>query len=206
LKEPWKGSSFAKAPQAILVLESNRGGFSNRRQREAAGQITRLHEAIAIGRPFLPSLSSDTQTAVIELAKLTQVQAQPPEVDWLEWFNQLSNDEADKLAAQAFACLDVGEKSVYEVGIGVLQHLACFGKSPLTEVCCLGLIERAVFWPSSLYRECSERIAERLVKSIEHAGDPLTLSHRLLALAWTRSAAAERSIRKWTRHLPEWAG
>ncbi|HEV3340095.1 MAG TPA: hypothetical protein VG125_07050 [Pirellulales bacterium] len=189
----------------MLVLESNRGGFSNRRQREAAGQITRLQEALAIGRRFLPNLSSDTQMAAVELAKLAQIQSQPDDTDWLEWFSRLSNDEADKLAARALECLDSDEKSVYEVGIRTLQHLACIRQSPLTEACCLALLERAVFWPSSLYRESGERIAEQLANLIEHAGDPLTLNHRLLALAWTRSTTAEQSFGRWTRHLPEWA-
>ena len=188
-----------------LVLESNRGGFSNRRQREAAGQITRLQEAMAIGRRFVPNLSSDTQTALIELAKLSQVQSQPDDADWLEWFMQLSNDEADKLAVRALAWLAGSEKSIYEVGIQVLQHLACFRSSPLTEACCMALIERAVFWPPSLYRESGERIAERLVDLMEHAGDLVNLHHRLRALAWTRSTVAARSFGTWTRQLPGWA-
>ena len=188
-----------------LVLESNRGGFSKRRQGEAAGQITRLQEAIAIGRRFLPELSTDTQTAVAQLAEVCQAQPGPSEADWLEWFERLSSDKADELAARALACLD-GENAVSEIGIEVLQHLACFRTPPLTEACCLALLDRAVFWPASLYRESGERIAERLADLIEQDSDPLKLTHQLFALAWTRSAAAARSFRTWTIQLPEWAG
>lgn len=188
----------------ILVLQSDRGGFSTRRQREAAGQIARLREALAIGRYFLPGVSSDTQTATIELAKCAQDQSRPDDADLLESFNQLSHDEVDRLTARALACLR-GEKPVCEVGVRLLQHLTGFRDSPLTETCCLALMEHGVFWPSSLYRDSGERVGRELINSIERAGDLLTLSHRLLALAWTRSIAAQRAFHAWTRHVPDWA-
>ena len=62
-----------------------------------------------------------------------------------------------------------------------------------------------MFWPSSLYRETGERTAEQLVKSIEDGDDRVSLNHRLLALAWTRSGIAEQSFRDWTSQPPRWA-
>jgi hypothetical protein len=50
----------------LMVLETNRGGFSTRRMREAEGQIRRMREVLAIGRRFIKSLSPDTQQAIAE--------------------------------------------------------------------------------------------------------------------------------------------
>ena len=123
----------------LMVLEPNRGGFSSRRQREAAGQIRRLREALAIGRQFLPSLNPDTETAIVELADLPQLQSRSDDGEWLECYGQLSDDETEKLVARAMECLESDEKSVYEVGERVLQHLACFRQSPLDEAIGLAL-------------------------------------------------------------------
>src|SRR5438445_7510873 len=52
----------------LLVLEPNRGGFSERRKREAAGQVTRLREVLALGRAFLTELNRETSQALRQLA------------------------------------------------------------------------------------------------------------------------------------------
>jgi hypothetical protein len=48
----------------VMVLEPSRSGFSERRKREAAGQVTRLREAIDLGRAFLPGLSREPLLAL----------------------------------------------------------------------------------------------------------------------------------------------
>ncbi len=80
----------------LMVLDANRGGFSVRRQREAEGIITRLREALAIGRRFVPDLSPDTQQAVAELADLAQRRSSPSDSDWLGWFEALTSDQAEQ--------------------------------------------------------------------------------------------------------------
>lgn len=189
----------------LLVLEPNRGGFSERRQREAARQISCLREALALGRQFLPNLNPDTESAIAELAELPQLQSRPDDEEWLKWFNELSDAETRRLTAQAIQCFESGEKSVRRVGERVLQHITCYRQPPLPDETCLELVNREVFSPSSLYRESGERTAEQLVKSIERADDRDSLNLRLLALAWTRSDVAERSFRAWEKQPPMWA-
>src|SRR6266516_5246627 len=53
----------------VAVFSPDRGGFSPRRLQEAAGQITRLREALHLGRRFLGNLSSDTLTAFRKLTE-----------------------------------------------------------------------------------------------------------------------------------------
>lgn len=189
----------------LMVLGANRGGFSARRQREVEGQILRLREALAIGRRFVPDLSSDTQQALAELLDLSQVRQRPDDVDWLRWFGKLSSDEAGELAVRAIGYVDSGEKTVHEIGTQILQNLACFRDSPLDEASCLALIERDVFWPSSLYRDSGEAVAAELISRIYEAAELLALNHLLLALAWTRSAAAQQAFRRWSTQPPAWA-
>ncbi len=51
----------------LLVLEPNRSGFSERRKREAAGQVNRLGEALSLARAFLTGLSRETSQALENL-------------------------------------------------------------------------------------------------------------------------------------------
>jgi hypothetical protein len=189
----------------LMVLDANRGGFSARRQGEAAGQILRLREALAIGRRFVLNLSPNTQHAVAELAELS---GRPPahnEVVCLNWFNEVSSAGAEQLAEQAIQCLDSAEKSVNDIGTQILQHLACFRQSALSEACCHALLERGTYWPSSMYRDSGDAVARRLISRMGDTSGQLALNHLLLALAWTRSAAAYQAFRQWSNHPPAWA-
>jgi hypothetical protein len=122
----------------------------------------------------------------------------------LGWFTQLSPDEADQLAKQAVEFLDSDDSPVHKIGIELLQRLACFRTAPLPVAYCQSLIEREVFWPSSLYRDSGDAVAEQLVLRVETSLERLSLNHLLLALAWTRSAAAKRAFLKWSTQPPEW--
>ncbi len=186
----------------LTVLDKNRGGFSARRQREAEGQIRRLSEGLAIGRRFMPSLSPNTQQAVAELASWLERQSLPDDQDWLNWFNSLSSNQAEQVGNRAMECLDSDKEPVREIGIAILQDLACFRYSPLSEACCRALIERAVVWPASLYRDSGDGVAAQLIARIEVATER---NHLLLALAWTHSDAAFQAFRQWTNEPPPWA-
>jgi hypothetical protein len=190
----------------VMVLDANRGGFSARRQREAEGQVRRLREALAIGRRFIPNLSRNTQEAIFELSEFCQNHRAPDEEVWLDWFNELTRDKVSQLAERAIDCLDGNEKSVQEIGSEILQHLACFCVSPLNEVYAQELIERETFWPSSMYRDSSDAVARQLISRIEETFEQLPLNHLLLALAWTRSAAAHEAFSEWRHRRPAWAG
>src|SRR5688572_16125443 len=54
----------------LLVLNESRGGLSKPRLEEAASQVARLTEALAIGRIFRPGLSSSNEQAARELLAL----------------------------------------------------------------------------------------------------------------------------------------
>lgn len=189
----------------LMVLEANRGGFSAKRQRGAAGHILRWREALAIGRHFIANLSSDTQQALAELADLSQGRATPGDLDQLRWFDALTSDQAAELAQRAVGYLDSHDDCVKESGTQVLQNLACFRGPPLSKACLGELVERRVFWPASIYRDGGDEVACQLLSVIEETADLLSLNHILLALAWTRSSAANQAFHHWTSQPPGWA-
>jgi len=188
----------------VMVLDADRGGFSTPRQREAEGQILQLREALAIGRRFLSTLNPNTQQAIAELAEYSQ-RSKPDYVVWLSSFNEVSSEGAEQLAERAIECLDSDERPVNEIGTEILQRLACFRHSTLGEGSCRALVERGVFWPSSMYRDSGDAVALQLISRIEGTSEPLRVDHVLLALAWTRSAAAHQAFRRWSEQPPAWA-
>jgi ribosomal protein S27AE len=190
----------------LMALDENRGGFSARRQREAERQILRLREAIAIGRRFISSLSRNSQQAITELTDFVQRRVAPSDTVWLRWFNEISPEGADQLAAQAIDCLDRRETVVNEIGFKILKNLACFRQPPLSEETCKELIEKETFWPASMYRDSGDSVAIELISRIEDSSEELlALNRLLLALAWTRSAAAHQAFRRWSENSPAWA-
>jgi hypothetical protein len=140
-----------------------------------------------------------------ELANFCQITPMPNEAVWLRSFMELSADQAELLGEQAVECLSSGECSVTEIGAKILQRLACFRQQPLSEACCLALIERRVFRPVSSYHDSGDAVARRLISLIERAPDLHALNHLLLALAWTRSNEARRAFHRWTNQVPDWA-
>ncbi|MGI8979450.1 MAG: hypothetical protein ACR2FY_09505 [Pirellulaceae bacterium] len=187
------------------VLEANRGGFSARRLREAERYIIDMREALAIARRFFPSLSTGTQQAVAELADLSQRQLAPKDMDWLKVFGELKPDEAEQLAKRAVDCLSSHGDSVKEIGTNILQRLASFRFPPLSEACCHATVEWRVFSPPSLYRESGDDVAVRIISLINETPVSASLNQLLLALAWTRSAAALHTFQQWSKKSPIWA-
>ncbi len=189
----------------MMVLEENRGGFSARRMREAEGQISRLREALAVGRFFFSGLDGDTQDAILSLADLCNRLPRASDEELLLQFRQLGEVQAERLGTEAMRCVDSEDKSLGEVGTRILQRLSCYREDGLSGAICNSLIVRNVFWPSSLYRDASESVASRLVDLIEQGPDQLALNHLLLALAWTRSETATEAFRTWSHDPPRWA-
>jgi len=176
-----------------------------RRQREAEGQIRRLAESLATGRFFFAKLSADSEQAVVELADMCERLPTAGDVEMMSLFRELSPIQTEQLAAEAMRCVDAAKKPLVDVGTRILQRLACFRDSGLSDATCDALITRCIFWPSTLYRDASEVIAGRLVELIEGEPDQLTLNHLVLALAWTRSEAALQAFRRWSQQTPRWA-
>jgi hypothetical protein len=185
----------------LVVLTPERGGFSHQRLEQAATQFTRLRMALHLGRRFDGNLSSDTYTALRELADRIEGLA---EIDggWVEIHENLSSIEADRLAQHAIACLDAPLKDEQELGIEVLNCLANFRHDGLKGRTA-DLLRRGIFWPASLYRDAPDNIAAALVQQIAKA-DGMKLNHLLLALAWTRGEPARRMFLEWRIQPPAW--
>lgn len=189
----------------LMVLEEKRGGFSARRQREAEGLIRRLREVLSIGRFFFLHLDGDSQQAILELTALCNLLPRARDAELLLEFRQLTEVQAEQLAAEAMRCVDAEDKRLADVGTQILQRLACSRDAGLTEDTCVALIARGIFWPSSLYRDASESVASRLQDLIDRGPDELALNHLLLSLVWTRSDAAHQTFRSWSQNVPQWA-
>jgi hypothetical protein len=185
----------------VLVLNENRGGFDERRQQAAHGQVERLSEAINLGRMLIPDLPAGTQQALTLLANVPLPPA-PSDREWLDQFEELSDEQADQLAGRAIRLL--GQTGTDSVATDILQKLACCRKSPLPSARCLELIERNVFWPACIFRDSGDTVAAQIVARIE-ASEELALNHQLLALAWNRSEVAVEAFRRWAATPPSWA-
>jgi hypothetical protein len=189
----------------LLVLEPNRMGFSVKRQRESAGQVQRLREALQIGRQLDPDLSSDTEQAMKRLADLSSKTDFPKDFELLDCFQRLSRQDSGQLAERALTFLRGSRDTLEEIGSQLLQQLACFRDSPLDEPTCLELIDLRIFWPASMYRDSGDAVATKLLGLIEQANQISSLNPLLLCLAWTRSLIAKRAFQEWLSSPPTWS-
>ena len=185
----------------ISVLSPERGGFSQPRLQEAAGQVGRFREALALGYEFFPDLSSDTEVALEELAR----RARPSAISDEEWAGEhmaLSLSETGELIQRAFRCLDATAKNVREVGMSVLQTLADCRRDGLGAAT-RWLAEGRIYYPGSLYRGAPNDVASGLAHDIG-ASEGLELNHLLVALAWTRGEIAHDAFLQWKTLSPDW--
>lgn len=189
----------------VLVLEPNRSGFSERRKREAAGQVTRLREVLTLGRAFLDGLSTDTAQAFLELASLAEHPEATGGSSRLNSLVGLSIEEARSLALRALEFLNLEQAAVVEFGTDLLMGLACFRFEPLAPEVHRVLRERAIYWPSPLFRDAGDDEARALLAVLDDASETRILNHVLLCLAWTRGATAEEAFRTWNMYPPAWA-
>lgn len=185
----------------VSVLNSERGGFSDKRLEQAAGQVSRLREALSTARRHFGNFSPNAVTALRELAEQLKGVAHPDNV-WVAMHSALSDTEADALAKRAFACLDDAAES-RDLGVGILNSLANFRREGLGAQT-IEAFRRELFWPSSIYRDAPDDVANRLIERIEKARG-LELNHLLLALAWTRGEPALCAFLRWRKTSPAWA-
>jgi hypothetical protein len=189
----------------LLVLEPNRSGFSERRKREAAGQVNRLREALGIARAFLTGLSRETSQALRELAAIAASRPENGDPPLLDQIRRLSADQTRELASIGLQCLDNNAAPVRGLGKDLLHSVACFRFEPLGSEICRSLREKAIVWPPSLYRDAGDSEAQALLGMLDGATDPVTVDHLVLCVAWTRSEAAVASFRGWSKKPPRWA-
>ncbi len=185
----------------VAVLNSERGGFSEKRLEQAAGQATRLREAMRVGCRYFSDLSNNTVTALRELATYLAT-GNPSDPEWIELHANLSDVEARLLADRAFTCLDDSSES-NDLGVSILTCLANFRREGLGGQL-VGVLSRKLLWPSSIYRDAPDDVANRLIQQIE-ADDGGNRNHLLLAIAWTRGEPARRAFAKWRNTPPPWA-
>ena len=187
----------------IIVLEANRGGLSPRRLKEAAGQIERLRDALYLGRELLNDLNADTAKALRTLSDVA-TKRPPQDSEWIAWYGQLTAADCDRLVQIALRHLDNERESMRDVGVDMLQRMAGLRFEPLGPVCSL-LVDRGVFWPTSLYRDADAAVAQRLVQFVDQCVETGQRNQALRALAWTRGAAALAAFRQWRSDPPKWA-
>jgi len=185
----------------LAVLTPERGGFSKQRLDQAAAQVDRLRTALRLGRRYFDGLSSDTPTALGEISEYIQKAARSDDA-WVALHASLPDVEARALVARAIGCLEIPDEP-QELGTDILSCLANYRQEGLGDGIA-GLLQRNVFWPSSLYRAPSDGITAALIQRI-NAGEGPQLEHLLLALAWTRSEPARRAFVEWRNKVPPWA-
>ncbi|NOS68863.1 MAG: hypothetical protein HOP33_02935 [Verrucomicrobia bacterium] len=185
----------------VAVLTPERGGFSQQRLEQAAAQVNRLRIALQLGRHFFGGLSTDTLTAFREISAYVQAATSSDDA-WVEIHASLPDTEARALAGRAIGCLDAPDEP-QQLGIDILGCLANYRQHGLGDRIA-DLLQRDVFWPSSLYRDARDEIAAALVQRIDEANG-LQLNHLLLALAWTRGEPARRAFVEWRNDPPHWA-
>ena len=186
---------------AIAALSPERGGFSQRRLKQAADQVARLREALTLGYQFFPDMSADTAAALHELSERTRPPVIPDE-EWVGMHAMLSPSDVGELASRAFQCLDSDAKNVREVGISLLQMLADCRRDGLGAAT-RQLARRRIFYPGSLYRGAPDDVAELVIQQIGNANS-LQINHLLLALAWTRGERARDAFLEWRTRPPGW--
>ncbi len=189
----------------VKALELNGNGFTDRRKQEAAGQIDRLNEVLSLARRFLSGLSTDTSQALRQLADIAVAPADKASSDWLDQIQSLSTEESGKVSAIALQCLENIARPVHELGVDLLESLACFRFEPLGSDICRLLRTKGIFWLASLYRDAGESEANALLDLLEEANDTLAINHLLLCVAWTRSNIAVERFRDWSQQSPSWA-
>lgn len=188
----------------VSVLEPERGGFSDKRLEQAAGQVMRLQTALRTAQRYFGELSPSPVEALRKLTeKLASVTCD--DHDWVDLHAALPEAESTELAKRALSCLDEPEESA-ELGVDILTCLANFRREGLGAQT-QELVNREIFWPASLYRDAPEDVAKRLAQQIERTrhSDRVRLNHLLLALAWTRGEFACSAFLKWRRSPPAWA-
>lgn len=189
----------------ILVLNPNRGGFSDRRKREAAGQVSRLGEVLVLARLFLTALSTESSQAIRELAAIVDSPRTTPHYSLLDQVRSLSLEEANELASVGLRCLKHASTTVRELGKDLLHSLACFRFEPLGAEICRSLCEDGIFWPASLYRDAGDAVTRELIGLLDKDADSVTVNHLVLCVAWTRSSEAVASFCGWTQNPPRWS-
>lgn len=188
----------------VAVLSPERGGFSQPRLEQAAGQVRRLREALHLARACFPDTPEDTLSAFRSLDR-RQRASLSREDSWVDVHTDLPEDDVRDLRQRAFTCLDSASPLLRELGIDVLRCLANFRWRGLGDGT-RELLKRGVFYPPSLHRDAPDDVADEIASSIPETRGRLDLDHRLLALAWTRGEVAWRAFARWSLEKPVWTG
>lgn len=187
----------------VSVLNPERGGFSDKRLDQAAGQVRRLQEGLRIARRHFGELGPDSVASLRHLLqRLTQMTRR--DSAWIDAHARLPESEFTSLVCRALACLEESKESA-ELGTRILACLANFRSQGLGRQTA-ELLKRDLFWPSSLYRDAPDEVAEGLIQRIERTkkSDRLRLNHLLLSLAWTRGKTARLAFLNWRNSPPTW--
>ena len=188
----------------MLALNENRGGFSKRRQEEAASRVDYLNRAVSTARQCISQLSPDTLEAFQQIVNWLDEQLVPNDDFWLDNYQALTTAEADELGKFALAFIEHPVGDFKQIGHAILAKLTRLRESPLSELICQKLLQQCILDTDFLYRDASEEIAGILVSSITKEENEKQRNLMILALAWTRSQTAASQFFHWLNQGTSW--
>lgn len=189
----------------MLVLTENRGGYKEKRQRESAGQVSRLREVIELGRALFADLPSDTRSLIKILQSIVNNIPAISDDERLRLFSSMSAADRQAFSNEALSLAKDSRTQLRSVGVKMLQDLACFQKFPISQSTASELVRLKIFRPGVLYRSTGDDIASRLLTELNDSTDRLDLNHILLCLAWNQSSTTKAAFKDWSRRPPNWS-
>jgi hypothetical protein len=217
----------------LIVLNPNRGGFSESRVREAANwvnmcetrigsfytltkeRLNRLLDYTGLAQPEAMDDVREVITLLIQLAGMWKRHDLRAELRQLH--PMLEVDEAQDLVAYSLVLLDGVEKERPEdeddlssednldqrVAESILEHLAVYQPSALQPFH-RQLLERDILYPPYLFRSALPSTTDLLWEKIENSAK-FRLNHLLiLGLVWSGNATAQQHFYRSVSQPPAW--
>lgn len=160
----------------VLALAENRGGFSPPRRQQAAAQIERLREVLALGSLLAPA-REDTSTTLAELHQKLSAFQREPDDDWVAHHAALSEIEVRALTERTLQL----HGSHPELATEILAGLAELRAEGLPPEDIRALLKRGCYFPPTLYRNAPPDVVAALTGLLP---DPRVSA----ALEWTRNS------------------
>lgn len=188
----------------ILVLQENRGGYKEKRQRQSASQVSSLREAIELGRILFTDLPPETPSLIRFLDSVALNRPTVTGEERLAVLSALSENDRNAFSTGAIAFAKNKNRAVRDVGVEMLRDLVCFHQSAIPDSVVTELIELKIYGPGILYRNTGDAIATRLLHELPHVAKTHELNQILSCLAWNQSEVAIAAFMDWSRNPPDW--
>lgn len=205
-----------------LVLQPERGGFSEPRLKEAAGSAERMVSIFNTWQSLAPGVLEedlsphDKNNVIAVLSAAEQIGRTTEKPDMLALYAGLPQTDGPRLATKALELLKYDSSpGAREVAEDVLWHLACLTEDALVdaheEMASLGLL-----YPGILYRGAGNAARQALLgrlpikrglfaKTPNPESDHSRANSILRCLAWIGDREVQQLFAKWTANPPHWA-